>query len=221
MGHFENLQRVWDAASKRDVEIAIESYPKYQRITTKVAASFGFSPRIGAAVFAALSPNNDYWGNLRDARKLLAAAAAGKGIDDFTVSTYGNNKRKAWAIVKGEDPDALIVALKTRNFFHNIEDPSDPNWVTIDGHMFNVYHGVRRPIQSQNNKDRVVKVTKWDYITISATLKTFAANYSLIPCQMQGVLWMTWRRLHGIHTPKQQELWDRDYHEAGLGFVCR
>ena len=219
MEHFANLQRVFDRATDHDIEVAKESYPKYQRITAEVARKYGFKARVGAAVFAALSPNNDYWGNLRDLDKLLAAAAAGKDLDDFTVSTYGNNKRKAWDIAQGGDPEELIVALKTRNFFHNIDDPESPDWVCIDGHMFNVYHGVRRPIQSKNNANRVVKVTKLDYFAISATVRTFADNHGLIPCQMQGVLWITWRRIHGIHSPKQQELWDRDYREAGLGFV--
>jgi len=216
----DNFQKVYDLATERDREAAIASYLKYHRLTAEIAKKHGFTSTIGAAVFAALSPNNDYWGNLRDADKLLAAARAGKQITDFTVSTYGPNKRKAWAIAQGESPDALIVALKTKNFFHNVDDPTDPNWVTIDGHMFNVYHGVRRPIQSKNNKNRVVKVTRWDYIEIAAAVKTFADNYDLLPCQMQGILWITWRRIHAIHTPSQRELWDRDYHAAGLGFVC-
>lgn len=216
----DNFQKVYDQASDRDRALAMESYYKYRRLTAEIARKHGFTGKIGAAVFAALSPNNDYWGNLRDADNLLAAARAGKGLDDFSVSTYGNNKRKAWRIAQGEEPDDLIVALKTRNFFHNIWEPDNPDFVTIDGHMFNVYHGVRRPIQSKNNKDRVVKVTKWDYIQIAAAVKTFAANYDILPCQMQGILWVTWRRIHGIRTPAQQELWDRDFQAAGLGFVC-
>lgn len=215
-----NLAAVWEQATAKDKASAMESYPKYQALTSKIAHKHGFNGIVGAAVFAALSPNNDYWGNLRDVDRLLAAAAAGKGIQDFTVSTYGNNKRKAWDIAKGGDPDALIVALKTRNFFHNVKDPYDPDWVTIDGHMFNVFHGVRRPIQSKNNKDRVVKVSKWDYLEIAAAVTSFAENHEMIPCQMQAVLWVTWRRIHGIRTPPQQELWDRDFYAAGLGFVC-
>ena len=216
----EQFQKVYDQASDKDKEVAIESYYKYRRICAAVARKHGFQARVGAAVFAALSPNNDYWGNLRDTHNLLAAAAAGKKLEDFSVSTYGNNKRKAWAIAHGEDPDVLIVALKTKNFFHNIDEPDDPNWVTIDGHMYNIFHGVRRPIQSKNNKDRVVKVGVWDYVEIATAVKHFAYDYDLIPCQMQGILWQTWRRIHGIRTPAQQELWDRDYHAAGLGFVC-
>ncbi len=220
MDYLANLARIWDEADERDIGVAIASYPKYQRITTEIAAKYGFSPTVGAAVFAALSPNNDYWGNLRNTDDLLAAAAAGKSLDDFRVSTYGNNKRKAWAIAHGEDPDKLIVALKTSNFFHNIADPSDPRYVTIDGHMHNIWFNRRVPIQSKNPEVRVVKVDHKLYHVIADGVKAFAKAKDLLPCEMQGVLWQTWRRIHAIRTPAQQELWDRDFIEARLGFVC-
>ena len=219
MEHRENFERLWNLASDRDKHLAIASYPKYQRITAQIAEKHGFPGVVGAAVFAALSPNNDYWGNLRDADELLKAARAGLSLDQFSVSTYGNNKRKAWRIAHGEDPEALIVALKTRNFFHNITEPDNPNWVTIDGHMYNIFTGIRRRIQSRNPAERVVKVTAKEYVVIAAAVKAYAGEKGLVPCQMQGVLWQTWRRIHGIRTPAQQELWDRDWLEARLGFV--
>lgn len=220
MDHRQNLVRVWEQATEHDIAVAVASYSKYQHITGKIAAKHGFAPIIGAAVFAALSPNNDYWGNLRDADTLLAAAAAGKGLDDFKVSTYGNNKRKAWRIAQGEDPDSLIVALKTSNFFHNIADPKDPRYVTIDGHMHNIWFNRRAPIQSKNPNVRVVKVDNKLYQVIADGIKAFAAEHGLVPCEMQGVLWQTWRRIHSIRTPAQREFWDRDYIEARLGFTC-
>ena len=209
------MQKVYDQATEHDIRIAIVSYLTYHRLTAAIAKKHGFSSTTGAAVFAALSPNNDYHGNLRDTGKLLAAAQAGHRITDFTVSTYGPNKQKAWRIAHGESPHELIVALKTMNFFHNVDDPTDPNFVTIDGHMFNVFHGVRRPIQSRNNKNRVVKVTRWDYVEIAAAVKTFADNYALLPCQMQAILWQVWRKIHSIRRSNQDGLWDLDYLAAG------
>ncbi len=220
MDHRENLVRIWELADGHDVEVAVASYPKYQQLTTEIAAKHGFNPIVGAAVFAALSPNNDYWGNLRDTDSLLAAARAGKTLDEFKVSTYGNNKRKAWAIAHGGDPEELIVALKTRNFFHNIADPTNVNFVTIDGHVNNIWFGRRAPIQSKNPNVRVVKVDNKLYHVIAGGIKAFAREHDLIPCQMQGVLWQTWRRIHGIRTPSQKEFWDRDFIEARLGYIA-
>ena len=220
MDHRNNLVKIWEQASQQDIDVALASYPKYRQITGDVATKYGFPTLIGAAVFVALSPNNDYWGNLRDTDTLLAATAAGIKLEDFHVSTYGNNKRKAWLIAHGGDPNELIVALKTSNFFHNIADPTDPRYVTIDGHMHNIWFGKRVPIQSKNPEARVVKVDNQLYYTIANGIKAFAIDHGLIPCQMQGVLWQTWRRIHAIRTPAQLEMWDRDFIEARLGFVC-
>ncbi len=85
-----------------------------------LANQCGTTTRIASAVFSALSPNNDYHGNLSDAHALLDAKRKSLTIDDFTVHTYGQNKRKAWRIAHGEEPLDLIVANKTRNFFLNI-----------------------------------------------------------------------------------------------------
>ena len=142
----DNLKRILDRALAADLPAAMDAYAKYHRMLAALAAKHGFSPRTGAAVFAALSPNNDYHGNLRDAHNLMAAASAGRAIDDFGVSTYGPNKRKAWDIVHGADPLELIVALKTRSFFLNIVDPLDPVPVTIDGHMVNLWRGRRESL---------------------------------------------------------------------------
>jgi len=218
--HRDNFIKVFNQATERDIAAAKASYPKYQRLCREMARKYGFGLHVGAGVFAALSPNNDYWGNLRDADKLMAAAAAGKSIDDFTVSTYGNNKLKAWRITKGEEPEELIVALKTRNFYENIFDPRNPQYVTIDGHMHNVYYGTRHPLQSRDPNKRIAKVAGALYYEIASQVMAFSFEKDMLPCEMQGVLWITWRRIHGIHSPKQQELWDRDYHAANLGFVC-
>jgi hypothetical protein len=74
----DNLKRVLDQATPADQKAAMDSFFKYNRLMAAVAAKHGYTTRIGAAVFSALSPNNDYHGNLRDVHKMLEAARAGK-----------------------------------------------------------------------------------------------------------------------------------------------
>src|SRR6476469_8824558 len=120
----QNLRNVYDFASREDIKIAEVAWVKMNKLTADIATKHGFAPRIGAAVFAALSPNNDFKGNLRDTNRLLQAARAGSDISEFKVSTYGNNKRKAWAIAaQGREPLDLIVFPKTRSFFLNVHTP--------------------------------------------------------------------------------------------------
>jgi len=201
-----------DEATAHEIATGGAAYSKYQRLAASIAAKTGHTPRIGAAVFAALSPNNDYHGNLRDTHTLLSAAKAGLAVDGFTVSTYGQNKRKAWRIAHGEDPLDLIVAKKTRNFFLNVDDPSNPVPVTVDGHMYNVWRSKRENLVGLRWRIK-------HYDEIADGIRQVAAECGFVPCQLQAILWITWRRIHGIKTTAQLTFWDEDFSAARLGLV--
>lgn len=216
----ENLERTYRLASEIDHKIALSAFKKYNTLVSAIAAKHGFTPAVGAAVFAALSPNNDYHGNLRDTDKLLSAAHQGLSLDDFSVCTYHPNKRKAWAIANGADPLQEIVALKTRNFYLNVSNPDDPLPVTIDGHMRNIWFNERKPLQAADWR-RAVRVDAKLYTKIAEGVRYLAKDKGYaVANQMQGILWITWRKLHGIKTPMQLSFWDLDWQAANLGFVC-
>lgn len=208
----DNLKKILDAAAPYDVEAGIDSYRKYHRIMVKLANHCKTTPTIACAVFAALSPNNDYYGNLRDANKLLCAARDKKSLSDFTVSTYGQNKRKAWWIAHGADPLLHIVAYKTRNFFMNITDPEDRKPVTIDGHMLNVWRGKRENLVGIHFPPKLYEV-------VADGVRSVAAERDMVPCQVQAIIWLAWRRLHGIQSTHQLEMWDAELLAARLGYV--
>lgn len=209
----QNLIKVFEKADRADIKIAEEAWFKMNRLCSEIASKHGFSKRVGAAVFAALSPNNDYHGNLRDADRLLEAAKAQVGIDGFKVSTYGNNKRKAWRIAHGEDPLDLIVFPKTRSFFLNIYDPHDPWPVTVDGHIYNAWRGERISLKgaAQKGNHRL-------YEEVANDVRALGAQKGLIPNVVQGIIWYSWRRMHSILTPKQLPLWDREALAANVGW---
>jgi hypothetical protein len=207
----EHLRQVAAQATPYERHVALNSYFKYRQMVTDIAQKHGFSPRTGAAVFAALSPNNDYHGNLRDCHNLLQAAAQGCSMKSFGVSTYGPNKRKAWAIASGTDPFELITARKTRNFFLNIDNPLNPEPVTVDGHLFNCWRAERTSLVGLRHSAR-------QYDEVAQGVRELAREEGILPCQMQGLLWITHRRIHRILTSGQSEFWDPDYLAARLGF---
>lgn len=210
----QNLKIVFDRADRADIKIAQEAWFKMNRLTTQIAEKYGFDNRVGAAVFAALSPNNDYHGNLRDTNTVLKSAQARVRIDDFKVSTYGNNKRKAWRIANGEEPLDLIVFPKTRNFFMNVLDPLDPVPVTVDGHIFNAWFGKRMSL-----KGAAQKVNGKIYEEVANDVRLLAREKGLLPNIAQGILWYSWRRMHGILFKPQLELWDVEALAARVGYV--
>lgn len=209
----DNLERILDGAVREDIQLAERAWFRYRDIVGAVAVRHGYQVAVGAAVFAALSPNNDYAGNLRDTASLLSAAKTGQAIDSFKVSTYGNNKRKAWRIAQGERPLDLIVAQKTRNFYLNVIDPLDPVPVTVDGHIFNAWTGERIPLSSAAQKMRYPL-----YDRIADDIRKIGADRKLIPNVVQGIVWYAWKRVHRILYSAQAEFWKPDYLAAGLGF---
>jgi hypothetical protein len=212
----QNLIKVFDFADREDIKIAEVAWTKMNKLTADIAQKHGFSPRIGAAVFAALSPNNDFKGNLRDTDRLLLSARRGLGIDDFKVSTYGNNKRKAWRIAHGgEEPLDLIVFPKTRNFFINVSTPEDDHAVTIDGHIFNCWRGERIAL-----KGAAMKMNAKIYEEVANDVRALAKMKGLLPNVVQGILWYAWKRQHRIlYYQEQFEFWDQEAIAANLGFV--
>lgn len=210
----ENLMKVLDAALPVDLEQAHRAWRTYNRLMAILAEKHEATPSEAAGVFAALSPNNDYFGNLRDARTMLRARAAGMDMDSFKVSTYGSNKRKAWAILSGKDPLALIVAPKTRSFYLNIVDPEDPEPVTVDGHIFNAWTGKRVPLTSSAQK-----LNRRLYAKIADEIRRIGRDRGLLPNVVQGAIWFCWRRMHGIKTTGQLEFWNPEAHAVGLEYV--
>ncbi len=209
----QNLVKVFEQATAEDRKLAARSWYTYHELTSRIASKFGFSAKTGAAVFAALSPNNDYHGNLRDTHRLLEAACQGLDVEDFGVSTFHHNKRKAWAIVHGADPLELIIADKTRNFYLNICDPEDPQPVTVDGHVFNAWRGQRVALKAADSR-----VTGKLYEVVAEDVREIGRRHGLVPNVVQGVIWHTWRRLHGIKYTPQLELWCPETLAAGLDF---
>jgi hypothetical protein len=94
------------------------------------------------------------------------------------------------------------VALKTRNFFLNVFDPSDHYPVTIDGHMLNVWTGKPR------NLVGLAGLSERLYYEIADGIRELAWERKLIPNQIQGILWTAWKRTYNLKFTPQVSFWD-------------
>lgn len=219
-----HLRVLFAKAHPAEIQEGRAAYWRYHRLCSQVAERNGFSSIVGAAVFSALSPNNDYLGNLRDMRRLLEARSQGMDTGDFRVSTYGQNKLKAWRIACGAAPLRQLTALKTRNFFLNVCQPDNPEPVTVDGHMYWCWHGRRGRVTGHKpkgstvptNRDGAAKMSPRLYREIAQGIRTLAEEVGLLPNQAQAVLWLTYRRVHNIQGTRQLELLPKDCDVAGV-----
>src|SRR5690348_11108139 len=82
-------------------------------------------------IISALSPATNWEQNKRDTINLI------KGTKGYKCGTYGGNVAKARQILKTGIPKfSRKTGAKTYNFFHNLLEPDNSAFVTIDRHGY-------------------------------------------------------------------------------------
>jgi len=113
-------------------------------IASRISTQYGINAECVAAVIAALSPNNKWERNIKDAENVVAAYMLG-GVDDamaVKVCTYKKNLAKAVDILNSchNRYEELLKGPKVIEFYHCIIGETD---VCIDGHAYSVWFGER------------------------------------------------------------------------------
>lgn len=144
------------SASPGEVQHGQEWYPRVHEAVRKGVRQRGFlsgaSDKMmsGAALVAAVSPNMDWERSNMGAFKELASLKTKDWVKihrgdvspvrGMEISRApARNLQKAGRIIQGADPTSEFhpaKAPKTLSFLHNIADPSNPHFVTIDGRAF-------------------------------------------------------------------------------------
>lgn len=178
-----------DLADEIDRREGRRSYQIHQRNMCRLALHYGFHRSAVTGAFSALSPSNDFLGNLRSTATLLIARNEGLPVEAATVSTYKACALRAWRVLDGEDFLAFTKGKKTRAFYRNIMDPMDPEPVCVDGHMISCWAGKRLTMKE------AVRV-RAPYEQIAEGVRFIAQENDMLPNQVQAILWFTWKRLH-------------------------
>lgn len=196
-----NLITVWKLANRWDFQEGHAYYLRQRNEMLRRALDFHmqFSLIQVSAAFAALSPNNAESTNYR-ALDICMGIAAGQ-LDEFTkVPAYGGNRKKALAILRGEPIDKHLRGQKVRSFHANTLDPQSSREVTVDGHMLGAWVGHRLLLR------REAEIKHWEYPVIRQHFIEAAESVNTHVTSFQAVLWLTWKRIHGILRPPQTTL---------------
>jgi len=196
----DNLAKIYSLADDIDISEGMEAYRNYNQLFRSIASYFnvGFVQTVAAAV--SLSPNNDYMGNLRSLVTVILAVKGKISIKNVKTSTYHHCAARAYNYLTGEYDFVLeTTGPKIYNFYCNILIPEDPRFVTIDGHMHNVWIGKKRTMH-----DSMMSAKK--YNQIAEDFKKFARRKKIIPNQLQAILWFTWKRINMIRYNPQPSL---------------
>lgn len=198
-----NLAALWAQADTIDQKEGRLAYQRYHATLQAFALHYGFPMDEVTSAFVALSPNNDYHGNLRSLASVLHGKANGVPLDRIVVSTYNACRNRAHSYLDGAVSFLdTVKGPKTRAFRDNILRPDTSPLVTVDGHMVNAWHGVNLTMVEAS---RLLK-NMTAYRHIAADITELAVLHDVAPCQAQAVLWYTRKRLLGIKYTAQLAL---------------
>jgi len=200
----ENLQAYYRQADEVDLREGLQAYKLYNKTMHAFAEHYGHPLDRVCAVFCALSPNNDYRGNLRSLASVLDGYNRGVPVEQVTISTYEHCRDRAWLYLDGQkDYVESVTGPKILSFYQNILDPEDPEPVTIDGHMVCCWYDKDVPM-----KDALFLLRGGEgYNAIASGCRKMAGDLGLVPNQLQAILWFTRKRIKNIRAELQYDLW--------------
>ena len=188
-----NILAVYHAATEYEHTAGREWYHTAHQVAYVLGRDYGVSTDTAAAILAHLSPSNRWTQNVKDAETVLAAYAAGTLGQGVTVSTYPAAVDRCM-VTLGTSANPLDCfgpkAHKTRSFAALIADPFS-DLVCIDGHAWNILHGVRVPLKQAPSLS-----AKGRYGHAVNCYRSVAESLGLAGSTVQAVTWLAWRRIH-------------------------
>lgn len=195
--HVRNILKLYRKANADDITAGLEWYDRAKRAALLMSHKYDLPVTTIVGVMAALSPNNRWERNVRDAEHMVYCYTNNSTKEDaFTgVCTYTNNKQKSWDMLleQMETHDEILAKLngqKTRSFYSNIIGLDE---VTIDGHAYNIARN-----QRVNLTDDKTNIGKRLYRELQAAYIRAAEIAGVKPHEMQAITWTAWKRIHNI-----------------------
>lgn len=169
---FNLIKREWQYATPFIID-AKAWYPEAHDFALNLSKEYNLTVNQVSGCISALSPLKSWDLN----KKLTKDFLKGKERGHFR-----HQINKARNIKKERDSDVIeniLNGYKTRNFFRNIENPSDCNYITIDSHIAKFI----------GNGERI-NLTNYRYKIIANSFKKFAKEVNLQPNEVQASIWL-------------------------------
>jgi len=197
------------SASPGEVKHGMEWYDKVHEAVGKGVgkrgAMRGASDKMlsGAGIVAAVSPNMDWdranidafseLHKLKSAHWGAIASGDRSPLAGMSISSASTpNLMKAHRLMQGEDPHSVIPAggaPKTHSFMHNIANPDDPGYVTIDGRAFDTMTNRMRSWDVNRGLSTGGKSMSKRYTAARDIWQGAASAVDLSPARAQAVSW--------------------------------
>lgn len=216
-----NIANVHAAGTPEEHKAGELWYPKVHEAVSKGVKGTHLSHLAGSGLVAAVSPNMDWernnigafkemhamkgaqWDAIHQAHASGSKAKPQDVVPELRGTSLGTattaNLSRAGRIYQGEDPDKVLslrTSPKTHNFAHNIHDPADPNYGTVDYRAHDIVANNMAP-------------TNWTGRSIGSAGGRKASRYELVqhayrkagealgepPSTVQAKTWVTGKRI--------------------------
>lgn len=190
----KRITKVYALATDEQYKAGKDWYFQARFIANHIANKYNVPFVKVCGVIAALSPATNWVQNIADTCNLCYAWSEDLDLEKVVVTTYGNNKRKAAAILglKGIGIDSVEKLMlgnskvsKTASFFRNILT-GDSVDVTIDR------HAVRIALGNPKNADSIC-MTEKRYRNVRDAYRIVAEKVGLSASQVQAITWIAFR----------------------------
>ena len=176
-------------------------YTRAHKAALALSGPFACGVTTSAGVIAALSPNNKWERNLKDAQTLLDTfkTLGAYAATQVRVSTFDNNKAKALAILKLQSPSVTDVStvlngLKITAFYRCIL--GDSQTVCVDGHAYSIWSGEHiTTTKTPKISPRLYAQIAADYTQAAQLIST--PHDIIKPAELQAITWLAHKRLFG------------------------
>ena len=197
----KNISAMLQLASVADIEEGVEWYDRAGRLGQRLADVYGCTLEQSVGVIAALSPNNKWKRNCRDAESCIKAWSLGGDVMGVVCCTYPLMKDKAKRILELKAPSreevaAILNGRKISAFALSIL--GEASAVCVDGHAFAIWLGERVPTTKTPSlgKKLYARIAA-DYCNVAKRSRAIC-SHDLTAAQVQAVTWVTYRRISGI-----------------------
>jgi hypothetical protein len=205
------VEKTFKSASDEERAYGLHWYENAHAFAQTLSDHYHITVAQAAAVIASLSPQVLWERNQMMAIKFLMNPAEATFKSDgkyqsLVGQNQGNEDKARAALVPGTDLDKLMTgvepnARKQLNFFHNLLDPTDNKWVTMDRHAINLAIG--KPLDD-NDAKRVLNAVK--YNGFAQAYRDAAAKLNLSPNTVQAITWANWRDNYSPGNAKSEKL---------------
>lgn len=204
-GSVDNLHKLFNRADKIDRREGMVAFQRYNSVMGKLGNKYAFSIERTTAAFVAMSPNNDYLGNLRAVVSVMNGINEGTPCAKIKAACYNHCRDRAYGYLK-HNVDFLSTAQgpKIRAFYETIVNPEHRRAVTVDGHMVCAWLGRDLPMKFALLRGQRA------YETIADGVREVARERGLLPNQAQAIIWFARKRTAKSKYDPQLDLFYQD-----------